>query len=157
MFQGKELKTSALCGLIFGAITYFICIFSLPEEALIMGLITYLISTVMLWIYFNIIQKRYAQLEKEILSPVFHKANGNFDLGNKVINGNIYFCETVILFASLEEKPYRVQELQVSQILKYEVDNVHLNIYTKDNQVFVITIPNAKEIIDKIQEKGWIQ
>ena len=38
--------------------------------------------------------KKYAEFEKKITSPVFYKTNGNFNLGNgKVKNGNIYFAK----------------------------------------------------------------
>ena len=48
--------------------------------------------------------KAAAKLEKEIVSPIFYKTNGNFNLGNgKIKNGNIYFCEAGIVCVCLEE------------------------------------------------------
>jgi hypothetical protein len=159
--ENLELKLSAFVGIMFGVAVFTVILFIYPEDALLMGLLSYVLFTIMMWIFLKIHNKRinskYAQLEKEFLSPYFYKTNGNFNFGNKVVNCNIYLFDDGFLFASLDEKPYRLEQLPIQRILKYEADNFHLNIYTTDDQVFVITTKDAAELIDKIREKGWIQ
>ncbi len=103
-------------------------------------------------------KKRYDEIEKQINVPIFYKASGNFRVSNnKVINGNIYFTDGGIVFASFDEKPYRLQVLSLGDILKYEADDVHLNIYTRDDQVYLIALADAQNVINVLKEKGWIQ
>lgn len=160
MFQKKELPVAFLSGLFFGIFIYIIGKIIYPPDAYLFAAFSHIFTTVVLYVYLVIhnkrMRKRYWELEKAILSPVFYKANGNFQLAKKVVNGNIYFTESGILFASLDEKPYRIQELPLSNILKYEMDTVHLNIYSKDHQVFVITTSDVPKISDVLTEKGWI-
>lgn len=101
--------------------------------------------------------KRYARIEREIISPIFYRANGNFNLGNgKVKNGNIYFCESGIVCVCLDEKPYTLDEILLQDIERYQFDNIHLNIFAKDGRVFVLTTPDAAKIIDILRQKEWI-
>jgi len=161
MYKNIELPFAASFGLIFGIITYIILKAIDPEYALMFALFAFAFCFIVMYLYLLIhnkrMEKRYAEIEKLILSPVFYKTNGNFNLGKKTVNGNIYFCETGILFASFDEKPYRLHELPLLNILKYEIDRVHLNIYTKDNQVFVITTPDAPKVREVLKERGWIE
>ena len=102
--------------------------------------------------------KKYAEFEKEITSPIFYKTNGNFNLGNgKVKNGNIYFCEVGIVCLCLDEKPYTLDEILLQDVDRYQFDDVHLNIFTKDGRLFVITLPDAKNVIKTLKEKDWIE
>ena len=101
--------------------------------------------------------KRYAEFEKEITSPILYKTNGNFNLGNnKVRNGNIYVCEERIICAFLEEKPYTVDEISLSSIERFQCDGFHLNIITNNNRLFLISIPDAENIINILKEKDLI-
>ena len=43
-----------------------------------------------LLIYGKITDKKYAEFEKEITSPVFYKTNGNFNLGNGKVKKRKY-------------------------------------------------------------------
>lgn len=110
-----------------------------------------------LLIHNRYMEKRYTELEKNISVSIYLKINGNFNLGKKVKNGNIYFCEGGIVFASMDEKPYGVEPLDLKDILKYEIDTVHLNIHTKDERVYVITTPDAQAVLNTLKEKGWVQ
>ena len=101
--------------------------------------------------------KRYLNFEKEITSPVFYKTNGNFNLGNgKVKNGNIYFCEAGIVCVCLEEKPYTLDKILLPNIERFQYDDFHLNIFTNDDRLFVISTPDAKNVISILKEKDWI-
>lgn len=134
-----KLFLSMFCGSLFGIITFLICVFILPEEALEMALMTGVLFALFLFPVLIYDEKKtknkYLKLEKEISSVVFYKANGNFNLGKKVRNGNIYFCENGIIFASFDEKPFAVEEVLLPFIEKYEFDNFHVNIYTKDGRI----------------------
>ena len=93
---------SAITGFFFGLITYFLLQYLQMDDALLIsglgGFLFYILLFVFLLVYGKIMDKKYAEFEKEITSPIFYKTNGNFNLGNgKVKNGNIYFCEAGIV------------------------------------------------------------
>lgn len=153
---------SAITGFFFGLFTYFILKYLSIDNSFLFsvfsGLLFYLMLFVFLIIYEKNINKRYSQIEKEITSPVFYKTNGNFILCNgKMKNGNIYFCEAGIVCVCLEEKPYTLDEILLQNIDHYEFDNIHLNIFTNDGRLFVITTADAKKVVDVLKEKGWVE
>lgn len=156
-----KIFLSMFTGAFFGIITFLICIFILPEEALGMALMTGVLFALFLLpvlIYDEKkTNKKYLKLEKEISSVVFYKANGNFNLGKSVRNGNIYFCENGIIFASFDQKPFALEEVILPFIEKYEFDDIHMNIYTKDERKFLITTADAKEILKVLKDKKWIE
>lgn len=152
---------SVICGIMFAVPFYFVFLLVLPEEAFVSALMCGLIFTILLFPVLIFegkrVDKKYAIFEKEIQSAIFYKANGNFNLGKKVRNGNIYFCEEGIVFASLDGKPLAVEEILLPLIEKYEFDDFHMNIYTKDERKFLITTSQAKEILEILKEKHWIE
>ena len=156
-----KIFISVFCGVLFGSMTFWICIFILPEEALGLALITGVLFALFLLpmlIYDEKkTNKKYLKLEKEISSVVFYKANGNFKLGKSVRNGNIYFCENGIIFASFDQKPFAVEEVLLPFIEKYEFDNTHMNIYTKDERKYLITTADVKAVLKILKEKRWIE
>ena len=160
MFNTKVLAfLSAVLGLLFGLCFY---VFLGPGEVNMWVSIgcAFMFGNVLFaffLIYEKIMNKRYAKFEKAITSPIFYKTNGNFNLGNgKIKNGNIYFCEAGIVCLCLEEKPYTLDEISLADIECYQFDNIHLNIFSKDGRLFIITIPDAKKVIDILKEKDWI-
>ena len=153
---------SAITGFFFGLITYFLLQNLEMDNALLIsvfaGLLFYILLFVFLLVYGKIMDKKYAEFEKEITSPIFYKSNGNFNLGNgKVKNGNIYFCEVGIVCLCLDEKPYTLDEILLQDIDRYQFDDIHLNIFAKDGRLFVITLPDAKNVIKTLNEKDWIE
>ena len=152
---------SAITGFFFGLITYFLLQYLEMDNALLIsgfaGLLFYILLFVFLLVYGKFMDKKYAEFEKEITSPIFYKTNGNFNLGNgKVKNGNIYFCEAGIVCVCLEDKPYSLDEILIQNIAHFSYTFTQLNIITNDNRLFVITAPKVDEIIDIITRKGWI-
>ena len=152
---------SVFMGFLFGLLGYFaLLLLDIDQSfqlAVISGLLFALLLFPVLIVYGNIMDKRYAEFEKEITSPVFYKTNGNFNLGNgKVKNGNIYFCEAGIVCVCLEEKPYTLDEILLQNIDHYTYTFSQLNVFTNDGRLFVITVPKADEIIDLLMRKGWI-
>ncbi len=153
---------SAIAGFFFALITYFLLQYLEIQEALLIsvfgGLLYYILLLLFLLVYGKIMDKRYAKFEEEITSPIFYKTNGNFNLGNgKVKNGNIYFCEAGIVCLCLDEKPYTLDEILLQDVDHYQFDNIHLNIFTKDGRLFVVTLPDAKNVIKTLKEKDWIE
>ena len=152
---------SAFMGSLFGLVGYFVLLLSdigQPFQlAALSGLLFAILLFPILVAYGNIMEKRYAKLEKEFTSPIFYKTNGNFNLGNgKVKNGNIYFCEAGIVCACLEGKTRTLDEILLHNIDHYTYTFSQLNIFTNDGRLFVITVPKADEIIDLLIRKGWI-
>ncbi len=157
-----EAVFSAITGFFFALITYFLLQYLEIDDALLIsvfgGLLFYILLLLLLLVYGKIMDKKYAEFEKEITSPVFYKTNGNFNLGNgKVKNGNIYFCEAGIVCLCLDEKPYTLDEILLQDVDHYQFDDIHLNIFTKDGRLFVITLPDAKNVIKVLKEKDWIE
>jgi len=95
-------------------------------------------------------------LESRISSPVFLKVNGNFDLEKGVRNGNIYFCETGICVASVEAKPYYFVEVPISDIDRYEFEDVKMEIYLVDGRRASITTADIGKIIEELKQRKWI-
>lgn len=101
-------------------------------------------------------EKKYRQLEEFIESPIFYKANGNFNLGYTVRNGNIYFCDSGILFALLEGKTPILDELPAHRIDDFHFESPKLFIRTVEGDQYIITTNKVSEIHAVLIEKGWI-
>ncbi|MBO5857909.1 MAG: hypothetical protein J6Q87_06635 [Clostridia bacterium] len=156
-----KIFLSAFVAIPFAIVTHFICSKYLSELAfessIFAGLGMGLSLFYFLMIHEKVMNKRYADAEKNIKSPVFYKTNGNFDLGaGKIRNGNIYLCEGGIALLSLDGKPYSYNEVLIEDIDKVEIHDFKLGIFTKDNRIFLITTPDAKNIFSSLQDKGWI-
>lgn len=152
---------SAITGLFFGFTTYFVLRYIEESDAFLFavigGLFFYLVLFVFLIMHEKTMDKKYAEFEKKILSTVFHKTNGNFKLHNgKIKNANIYFCEDGIALISLNEKPYIMEEIQRSNIYRIQCDDIHFNINTSDGKFYIITMPDAKVVFEKLKERDWI-
>ena len=152
---------SAFAGFFFGLIGYFVLLLLDIDQpfqlAVLSGLLFALVLSPVLFVYEQVINKRYKKFEKEILSPVFLKVNGNFYLdGSDVKNGNIYFCEDGIVCICLEDKPYTKDEILLQNIDHFRYTPTQLSIFTNDERIFVITLPQTDYIIDMLIQKGWI-
>lgn len=158
--KGKKPFSIAL-GVGFGTITYFAVGQTCERElAFSLAVMAGTGFTLLLFAYLNIhfrkLEKQYAEAEKGILSPVFLKVNGNFDLGHGVKNANIYFCETGIIFISLDEKPYIIEELELEDFERCQYDDAHLNLYSNDGRKYSITTADVRLVLEKLREKDWI-
>lgn len=152
---------SGFLGFFFGLITYFILRYLEEADAFLFavigGLFFCLVLFLFLIIHEKVMNKKYAEFEKKILSHIFHKTNGNFKLHNgKIKNANIYFCEDGIALISLDEKPFIMEEIQRSNIYRIQCDDIHFNINTSDGKFYIITMPDAKEVFRKLKERDWI-
>ena len=165
MFDKKAIAIlSTVLGFFFALIAYLLSCLILGEEkynltvSILSGALFSLALMTYFLIYLKYYTKKYTEFENMIDSPVFYKTNGNFNISNGLIkNGNIYFCEAGIVCLCLDEKPYTLDEILLQDIDHYHFDDIHLNIFTKDGRLFVITLPNAKNVIKTLKEKDWIE
>lgn len=92
-----KANLSAITGFFFGLISYIVLQYVGEPDAflfaVICGLFVYLILFVFLIIHEKIMNKKYAEFEKNIHSPIFRKTNGNF----KLHNGKIKKCKYIFL------------------------------------------------------------
>ena len=158
------MKVNAILSLLisvpFSLVVFFI-LHNIDEYALLISILVGLLAFISMFLFLNvykkIMDKRYLNFEKEITSPVFYKTNGNFNLGNgKVKNGNIYFCEAGIVCVCLDEKPYTLDKILLPNIERFQYDDFHLNIFTNDDRLFVISTTDTKNVISILKEKDWI-
>ena len=152
---------SAITGFFFGLISYLVLHYIEEPDAFLFavigGLFFYLVLFVFLIMHEKTMDKKYAEFDKKISSPVFHKTNGNFKLHNgKIKNANIYLCEDGIALISLDEKPYIMEEIARINIYRIQCDDIHFNINTSDRKFYIITMPDAGTVFNKLKEKDWI-
>ena len=153
---------SAIIGIAFAIPTLIILLFILPEYALqislLAGCFAFILMSIFLAIHVALDKRKYDRFESKIRIPVFCKVNGNFRVGKKVRNGNVYFCEEgVIIIALLDEKPYIRETLLLSDVEKISVDGYSLLILMKDGKEYSATVPTAAELETSLAEKGWIE
>ena len=153
---------SAFAGFLFGLLGYFVLLLLDIDQpfqlAAFSGLLFALLFFPVLGIYEVIVERRYAKFEKNIISPIFYQTGTLIALNKKnVRNGKVYFCETGIVLITLDEKPYLLEEILLQNIERYYFDNIHLNVYTNDGRVFILTFPNVKEAIAALKKRNWIQ
>ena len=158
--KGKIIL-SATTAFFFAFLSYIVLEYLYIEQSLLLsvaaGLLFYILLRFVLILYDKVMEKRYRVIEQGISSPIFYKTNGNFNLANgKIKNGNIYFCETGILFATLEEKPFIVEELLLADIKEYEYSVAQIKIIANDGRVYLITMPDVKNVVNVLKEKEWI-
>ena len=150
---------SAFFGVMLAIPTFLIIIFIMPEVALPLSLAAGLLSTLMMFlflvIYERILNRKFAKFEATIASPILYKTNGNIRFGKKVKNGNLYFCENGVVFASLEEKPHVIHRLLFEDIEMWEFVFIHVNIHMKDGKIYQYQIPDVPQAQESLEEKEW--
>ena len=156
-----KITLSAIIGFFFGLVGYFV--FRMLGDgqpfqlAALSGLLFALLLFSVLIVYGNIMDKRYAKFEKDIIPLIFYKANGNFySGGGDIKNGNIYFCEHGIVCVCLEDKPFTKDEILLRNIDHFRYTPTQLSVFTDDERFFVISLPEIDKIIDMLIKKGWI-
>lgn len=157
----KEAAVSGFGGFLFGFLGFFaLCLMDMDHPfplALLSGVLFGFLLFLVLIVWETVSEKRYAKLEKEILSPVFYQTGTLIALGpKKVRSGKVYFCEAGIVLISLDEKPCLMEEIRLQDIERYQFDNIHLHIFTKDGRMFVLTFPNVREAMDALKQRDWI-
>ena len=158
--KDTKIFLSFLLGLCFSGAAFLIVSLIDLDSALFSAIFVFVFTSLFMHVVLNIAEKQanknYSILEKALDLSYFYKTNGNFNLGNSVKNGNIYFCEKRIVFIFVEQKPYQVEELSIFDIDRYEFDQIHMNIYTTDGRIYLIALPDAENVLKKLQENGWL-
>lgn len=155
----KNWILSAFFGVMFAIPTFLIIIFIMPEVALPLSLAAGLFSALMMFlflvIYERIMNRKFAKFEATLTSPVLYQTNGNIRLGKKVKNGNLYFCENGVVFASLEEKPHVIHRLLFEDIKMWGFVFIHVNIHMNDGKIYQYQIPDVPQAQETLEQKGW--
>ena len=153
---------SAILGGFFGLAVWWVMDIMVLENAVgfafLSGILFSLLLSIFLHCYEKMLNRKYAAFEGKITSPIFHKANGNFQLADGTVkNGNIYFCEDGIVCVSLEESPYSLDEIPASGIAWMRYDAIHLHIAAKDGRLFLLTMPEADTIVQLLKDRNWVE
>lgn len=134
-FIAPELTEAGLCGcVLFGVLLYGF-----------------------LWVYDRVLQGRYAAVEKQLPSPVWMQASGNYQTKPRQKSANLYFCEDCVIIACLEEKPYTMDVIPKERIARYESEDcIHLKIVTESGTEFAFTSGDTPSILEGLKEKRWM-
>ncbi len=156
-----KASPSAVLGFFFGVGSYFVLLYLKTDNASMLSIMAGMLFGVLLFsflfVYGKILDKRYAEYEKDRTSPVIYKTNGNFRLPNgKIRNANIYFCEDGISLISVDETPQIIEEIPMCNIYKLQCVDFYCNIHTHDGKLLAVTIPDIKTVSEKLSENGWI-
>ena len=147
-------------GCLFAIGIHFFFAYAGADIDLSMSFLAGLFFSTALFIVFQLnaksMEKKYHQLEQRIESPIFYKANGNYNLVYTVRNGNIYFCDDGILFAVIDGKTPILDELPIHRIDSFQFETPKLFIHTIEGDKYIITTDKVHEIRTALIEKGWI-
>lgn len=100
--------------------------------------------------------KKYAAFEAGFKAPFFHRMNANIKFGGTLRNGNLYFCESGIIMASLDERPTLIEELPLEQIERFTFADVHMEIHVRDGRVFRLTSSEIAETHAALKARKWV-
>ena len=150
---------SIVVGAASGVAAFVVGLLFAPEIALLLGLLAFALISLALHVILSITEfrmnKQFAKIERTLQSPVIYQTLANFQLGRDVVSGKVYLCHNSIVFASVEQNPIVVQEIAVNQLLRYEQDEIHLRLYTKDGKEYHLVLPDAPKVVQVIRETYW--
>ena len=154
-----KMFLSVVTGAILGGIALLITLFLAPGISLWVGLLVLSLSAIAMHLVLSIIEARvnrqYAKIEQMLQSQVLYLTTANFDLGGGVINGRVYVCRDGIVFASIDQTPYAVQQIPADMLARYEHEEINLRLYTKDGREYHLVLPDAPEVIEAIKTNYW--
>ena len=142
-----------------GAAALVVGLLLAPEIAIWLGLLAFALIAIAMHVILSItevrLNKQYAKIERTLQSPVIYQTIANFNLGGSVVHGKVYLCRDGIVFATIEHTPYAVQKIPSDQLARYEQDEIHLRLYTKDGKEYHLVLPDAPEVVRVIKENYW--
>ena len=100
--------------------------------------------------------QKYAAFEAAFKAPFFHRMNANIKFGSSLRNGNLYFCDSCIVLASLDEKPTLIEELPLEQIERFTFDDIHMEIHVRDGRIFRLTSSEIEETRKALKARKWV-
>ena len=156
--RGK-IFLSLVVGVILGGIALVVGVIVAPDIALWIGLLVLALSAVAMHVILSITEarmnKQYAKIEQLLQSPILYQTIANFNLGSGVVNGKVYVCRSGIVFASVEQTPYAMQQIPADMLARYEQDDINLRLYTKDGREYHLVLPDAPDVIKAIKTNYW--
>ena len=156
--RGK-IFLSLVVGVILGGIALVVGLLLAPDIAFALGLLVLALSAMAMHIILSItearLNKRYAMIERLLQSPILYQTIANFNLGSGVVNGKVYVCKSGIVFASVDQTPYAVQQIPAEMLARYEHEEINLRLYTKDGREYHLVLPDAPEVIEAIKANYW--
>ena len=142
-----------------GAAALVVGLLLAPDIAIRLGLLAFAVVALALHVLLSVTEarmnKQYAKIERTLQSPVIYQTIANFNLGRDVVNGKVYLCRNSIVFATIDRTPYAVQQIPSDQLARYEQDEIHLRLFTKDGKEYHLVLPDAPELAQVIRENYW--
>ena len=142
-----------------GAAALVVGLLLAPDIAIWLGLLAFAVIALALHVVLSVtefrMEKQFALIERTLKSPVLYQTIANFQQGRDVVSGKVFVCRDSIVFASVEKTPFSVQEIAAEQIARYELDEIHLRLFTKDGKEYRLVLPDAPEIAQVIRENYW--
>ena len=156
--KGK-IFLSLIVGVVLGGIALVVGVLLAPDIAFALGLLVLALSAMAMHVILSItearLNKRYAMIERLLQSPILYQTIANFNLGSGVVNGKVYVCKSGIVFASVDQTPYAVQQIPAEMLARYEHEEINLRLYTKDGREYHLVLPDAPEVIEAIKANYW--
>ena len=160
-FMDGIIFFSSLAGILYTIPWIFIYRIMGLEKSFAWALLTGVVFTMLLYIVISISKryrdKKYAEFEKNIQSPILCQTDANFAIGNgKVRNGKAYFCQAgIACVCILNKKNAAVDQIPTDNMDRIEYDNVNIHVYTKDEKHYIIITPEVPSIIQELRKAGW--
>lgn len=103
--------------------------------------------------------KRYAEADSMIFSPIIFKAIGNFDTGKMVLHGSIYICEDRIYIVTFNKNRTEVSFILKKDVvrLECEINNVCEVILSINGELlYIFRTPHASQFASALKDNEWI-
>lgn len=101
--------------------------------------------------------KKYAEADSMICSPVIFKANGNFYTGKRVLHGSIYICEDRLYMVAFNKNKTGVFSILKKDILRIEckINNVcEVILGVNGELLYIFQTPDADRLSAALKEFG---
>ena len=101
--------------------------------------------------------KKYAEADSMICSPVIFKANGNFYTGKRVLHGSIYICEDRLYIVTFNKNKTGVFSILKKDILRIEckINNVcEVILGVNGELLYIFQTPDADRLSAALKEFG---
>lgn len=103
--------------------------------------------------------KKYAEADSMICSPVIFKANGNFYTGRRVLHGSIYICEDRLYMVTFNKNKTGVFSILKKDIVRLEckINKVCEVLLGVNGEVlYVFQTSQASRLVTALKDNEWI-
>ena len=155
------LSISLIHGAIFAAVSCAL-LFLTNRPLTYMGLISGVLVSLMLFLYFTFYERRtqrkYAKIAAEkIGQPVLYQIDGGLVVGQEVLYSKLYFCQDTLIFISLERTPPLVRRIPRNEISDMTAKTAQcLTFNTKKSGLTTVQYIKAPDVISALQQNGWL-